>query len=254
MTLVGYARSTGSRAQSVTIIPSPQPTSWLQAATNAVARSIQRASAAIGSLSPQRTLSASREAPVMDESRPSPEATPAGPDSIAARVHARRANEAAPLSSMELLPSEIGGYGAQLHHNNYSSRFSDDNYNENRNNYRSPRAKNRRRNNGPWNSDYSYKNQKNHKQKNQNYEVPRYLSDNSEQRYSENRNYNSENRFSGKQFRKPKQQLWKPKQCKKELYNRSQPPFKIKEGTSMNSYHREQNELCRSENRGARGA
>jgi hypothetical protein len=48
MTLTGEltARSTGSRAQSVTIIPSPpQPASRLQAATIAVATSIQRASA-----------------------------------------------------------------------------------------------------------------------------------------------------------------------------------------------------------------
>ncbi len=58
MTLLGElnARSTGSRGQSVTVLPSPQPTSWLQAATNAVARSIQRASAAIGSTG-QRTWS-----------------------------------------------------------------------------------------------------------------------------------------------------------------------------------------------------
>jgi hypothetical protein len=96
-------------------------------------------------------------------------------------------HETTPLSSMELLTSQIRGHGGQQQHNDYSSRFSDDNYNENQNNYRSPRAKNRRRNNGPRNNDYSNKNQKNHKQKNQNYEVPRYL--------SENRNHKSEQRY-----------------------------------------------------------
>ncbi len=50
-----------------------------------------------------------------------------------------------------------------------------------------------------WAKEQRFQNQKSHKQKNQNYEVPRYLSGNrnhnSEQRCSETRDFNSGNRF-----------------------------------------------------------